>query len=211
MNMRILALMFVAGGALALGAVAVAWGIGWLTFKKSLKVAVFIVLFCAVNFPLTHYLSLKTIAVDYQYGSYEGSQRWGYKLQYDRWRNESELTLWEGWGGLFMAMDTHMSLTYKYPTYFSPPTVKERRWLAKGTAIYLHLGINLDNSLPSESQVRFIYDFQRGQAFATRYASRSLVDRKIVEPDEVNGGLGPMALSDEDFDKVLAEIEKSSS
>lgn len=201
--------MFAIGGILALCGVASARLGRWLTTRQSLKAASFIVLFCIINAPLAHHFSLQTIAAGSQSDSTDHFSRfWGYQLQYDKWADEAELSFSEGTDGLINMMTRDQrNLSYKYPSHWGAPAIKEERWLDDGTAIYLKFEVKLDNSYPQKMVVRFIHDFQRGQSFATRDTSRWLVDKSPPKPDETRLVI-PLALSEEEFDEVLWGIEK---
>lgn len=164
----------------------------WL--RRVIAVGFYAVLFGVISIASIYFLTEQTVVSGKQCRADDPSDCWGYTVKEYPYRDFCTLIIWHSW---------LVKSSYSFPSYLEPPTVKDERWLANGTAIYLHFRVNKDDSAKYELPMRLIYDFESGDMFAQQYSAdwlNSTLDSR---------NKGNLHLSEEDFQRVLSELENS--
>jgi hypothetical protein len=120
----------------------------------------------------------------------------GYRLDRYRFRDRYRLEIWHE------AYSQRVQFSYEGLAYWKSPEVVEQRWLAGDKALYLRLGLGLENSLPQQrTDARIIYDFERGQLYVF---SSYWLWRRPLEANESRDRW----MTESEFEEVLKSLEK---
>jgi hypothetical protein len=141
---------------------------------------------------LLYYATVQTVAADEK--SDRWGARWGYKVERYRFRDRFRLSIWHIWGS-----ETRFS--YEGGAYWKTPDVIEQRWLSGDRAIYLNLGLGLENSVPQfRTPAKIIFDFDRGQLYLF---SNDWLWRRY--PEHYNSR--ERWMTEQEFSEVLSNLE----
>lgn len=113
-----------------------------------------------------------------------------YSIQQTYFRNSFRLRLWTSRGMEF----THEELQ------LTVEEVLDQRWINNGAAIYLNLRVKSHESMPSESSIKVIFDFHRGEIYTnSRYTLWRNFDKRHDSKDW---------MSEAEFDAILQRLDQ---
>lgn len=163
--------------------------------RRIIAVMFYSVLFGVASLAGIYFLTERTIVEGKQCQADRPKVCWGYSVKEYPYRDFCTLSIWYSW---------RLKNEYSFPSHINPPTVKDEKWLANGTAIYLNLAVNKDNSAKYELPMRLVYDFESGDMFAQKHSAdwlNSTMDSRNT---------GNLHLSEEEFAQVIFRLENVS-
>jgi hypothetical protein len=172
-----------------------AWRSGPHTVKRTTVYLAYLLSAFVIASCLVYYATLQPVAAG-EKSDKQNTASWGYRLQRYRFRDRYKLDIWH------YQRFSEMEISHEGPAFWKTPEVIEQRWLAGDRAIYLNLGLGLENSLPqSRTPTRIIYDFDRGEIYL--FSPYWLWRR----PSEVHGSWERW-MTEQQFEEVLQSLQK---